>query len=63
LLFLFERLLKRYDRGVSFQSPFSLTDECTSVGITALAKAQQLLLDASERDYIVAQVNLAKGKS
>jgi len=27
----------------------------------ALAKAQQLLLDQNERDYILSQVNSAKG--
>lgn len=28
----------------------------------ALAKAQQLLLDEQERDYILSQVNAAKGQ-
>lgn len=29
--------------------------------VTALAKAQQLLLDLQEREYILSQVNAAKG--
>ena len=32
-----------------------------SGGYVALAKAQQVLLEPQEREYIVAQINLARG--
>lgn len=46
-----------------FSSRCCLTNEWHLTARTALAKAQQLLLDASEREYIVAQINLARGTS
>ncbi|CAM6087700.1 unnamed protein product [Calypogeia fissa] len=61
--------VRRQYRNVHLHLLFNLSllvhpDKCkhpkAKEAFAALAKAQQLLLDASERDYIVAQINLAR---